>query len=63
MTVHDFEENVEPVIIEYNRNAFEGGEAPDYVYYFEDILKIAPQETNEYYNPEPIRRNKNDNRN
>ena len=52
MTVHDFEENVEPVIIEYNRNAYGGGDAPDYVYYLGDILKIDPQEIVEYYNPE-----------
>ena len=52
ITLHDFEENIEPIIIEYNRSSFEGGEAPDYVYYFEDILKIAPQETIEYYNPD-----------
>ena len=51
MTTHDFEENVEPIIIEYNRED-SGGGIPDYVYDFTDVLKIEPQETNEYYKPE-----------
>ena len=52
ITLHDFEENIEPIIIEYNRSISEEGIAPDYVYYFENSLKIAPQETIEYYNPD-----------
>ena len=52
MTVHDFEENIEPQVVEYWRNAFEGGEVPSYIYDFSETLKIAPQETLEYYNPE-----------
>ena len=51
MTVHDFEENVEPIIIKYNR-AEPGGAVPDYIYDFNEVLKIEPQETAEYYNPE-----------
>ena len=51
MTVHDFEESVEPVIIEFNRAGI-GGDLVDYVYNFEDVLKVKPQETIEYYNPE-----------
>ena len=51
MTVHDFEVNIEPIIIEYNRE-FEMMDIADYVYNFESLLKIAPQETYEYYNPE-----------
>lgn len=51
MTVHDFEENIEPIIIEYNRQGENGG-IPDYIYDFSDMLKIEPQNTVEYYNPE-----------
>ena len=51
MTVHDFEENIEPIIIKYNRRDENGG-IPDYVYDFSDLLKIGPQNTVEYYNPE-----------
>lgn len=51
MTVHDFEENIEPIIVEYNR-AEEGGGIPDYVYNFSEMLKIEPQSVTEYYNPE-----------
>lgn len=51
MTLHDFEENIEPVIIEVNR-ADPGGALPDYIYNFGDILKVEPQEIREYYNPE-----------
>ena len=51
MTIHDFEENIEPIIIKYNRME-PSGEFPNYVYDFKDILKIEPQETIEYYNPE-----------
>lgn len=51
MTVHDFEENIEPIIMNYNRQE-ETGAAPDYVYDFSEMLKIEPQNTTEYYNPE-----------
>lgn len=51
MTVHDFEENIEPIIVEYNRSENEGG-IPDYIYDFSEKLKIEPQNTVEYYNPE-----------
>lgn len=51
MSVHDFEENIEPIIIEYNRQDESGG-LPDYIYDFTDMLDIQPQETIEYYNPE-----------
>ena len=51
MTVHDFEVSIEPVILEYNRS-FEMMDILDYVYDFENLLKIAPQETYEYYHPE-----------
>ncbi len=51
MTVHDFEENIEPIIMEYNRQAEEGA-VEEYIYNFSDLLKIEPQETIEYYNPE-----------
>lgn len=51
MTVHDFEENIEPIIIKYNRQDASGG-LPDYVYDFTDMLKIEAQNTNEYYDPE-----------
>ena len=48
---HDFEENIEPIIMNYNRQE-ETGAAPDYVYDFSEMLKIEPQNTTEYYNPE-----------
>ena len=51
MTVHDFEENIEPIIINHNRQDENGG-IPDYIYNFSDLLKIEPQNTVEYYNPE-----------
>ena len=51
MTVHDFEENIEPIIIEYARQDESGG-IPDYIYDFSVLLKIEPQNTTEYYNPE-----------
>lgn len=51
MTVRDFDVNIEPIIIEYNRE-FGMTDIPDYIYNFESLLKIAPQETYEYYNPE-----------
>lgn len=50
MTAHDFEENIEPIIIDYARQDESGG-IPDYVYDFSELLKIEPQNTTEYYNP------------
>ena len=50
MTVHDFEENIEPIIIDYARQD-EGGGVPDYVYDFSELLNLEPQNTIEYYNP------------
>lgn len=51
MTVHDFEENVEDIIIEYNRQMNDGG-YPEYIYDFSNVLKIEFQGSEEYYNPE-----------
>lgn len=51
MNVNDFEQNIEPIIIEYNRKDKNGG-LSDYIYDFTNILDIQPQETTEYYNPE-----------
>lgn len=51
MTVHDFEENIETIIIEYNR-ANITGEYPNYIYDFTNVLKVEPQRTVEYYIPE-----------
>ena len=51
MTVHDFEENIEPIIIKYARQD-EGGGLPNYIYDFSDLLGIEPQNMIEYYNPE-----------
>ena len=51
MTVHDFEENVEPIIIKKNREQGEG-EIPTYIYDFKDVLNIETQAINEEYNPE-----------
>ena len=51
MSVHDFEENIEPIIMEYNRADPSGG-IPEYIYNFSEKLKIEPQTTTEYYNPE-----------
>ena len=50
MTVHDFEENIEPIIIDYNRQ--NGIGRANYVYDFNNVLKIEPQNVIEYYNPE-----------
>lgn len=50
ITVHDFEENIEPRIIEYNRQEDEA--MSYYLYDFSEILKIEPEKTIEYYNPE-----------
>lgn len=51
MTVEEFANNIEPVIIEYNRQDENGG-LPDYIYNFSEILDIEPQDTVEYYNPD-----------
>ena len=51
MTIHDFEENIEPIIIENNRRD-PSGALPEYIYDFSKVLKIEPQRTMEYYNPE-----------
>lgn len=51
MSVHDFEENIEPIIINYARQDTSGG-LPDYIYDFSNILRIEPQTVTEYYNPE-----------
>lgn len=51
MTVHDFEENIKPIIIEYARKDENGG-LPDYIYDFSEMLNIEPQQIIEYYNPE-----------
>lgn len=51
MTVNDFEGDIENTIIENNRMAIDR-ELPNYIYNFEEWLKISPQEINEYYNPE-----------
>lgn len=48
MTKHDFEENIEPLVIKYNRE--QGNNLCEYVYDFEEMLKIQPQENIEYYN-------------
>ena len=51
MTVEEFTNKIEPIIIEYNRQDENGG-LPDYIYDFSEILDISPQDTVEYYNPE-----------
>ncbi len=51
MTTHDFEENIEPIIIKYDRMD-PSGEFPDYVYDFSEKLNIQPQEIVQYYNTE-----------
>ena len=51
MTIHDFEENIEPIIIENNRMD-PSGALPEYIYDFSKVLKIEPQRSIEYYNPE-----------
>lgn len=52
MTIHDFETTIEPIIIEYDRKAEEGGDVPEYIYNFSDALKIEPQRLTEYYDIE-----------
>lgn len=44
-------ENVEPIIIKTNRE-YSGGDIPEYIYDFTDILKVGPQNIDEYFNPE-----------
>lgn len=51
MTVEEFENKIESIIIDYNRQDENGG-LPDYIYYFSGIIDIEPQDTVEYYNPE-----------
>lgn len=51
MTVHDFQENIEPIIIEYSRQ-YDNGILNGEVYNFSNILNLEPQNTIEYYNPE-----------
>ena len=51
MTVHDFEENIEPIIIDYARQ-YDNGILNGEVYNFTEILNLEPQNTVEYYNPE-----------
>lgn len=51
ITVHDFEENIEPIIIQYNRGV-EFAAIPDYVYDFTEMLDLGPYTLIEYYNPE-----------
>jgi len=50
MTVQEFEEKVEPVIIEYARQDESRG-ILDYIYNFSNLLDIEPQNIIEYYNP------------
>lgn len=50
ITVHDFEENIEPIIIKYNRQ--QDGVTSNYLYDFSEVLKSEPQKVVEYYNPE-----------
>ena len=52
MTVHDFEENIEPIIMAHNKETVTGDWLGYYVYDFSEMLKIEPQSTTEYYNPE-----------
>ncbi len=49
MTAHDFTENIEPIVIQKNREAHESD--IEFVYDFSSLLGISPQETTEYYNP------------
>lgn len=51
MDVNDFKQNIEPIIIEYNRKNENGG-LPDYIYDFSNMLDTQPQDNVEYYNPE-----------
>lgn len=51
MTINEFKEKAEPVIIEYNRTD-SNEEIPNYVYDFKDALNVQAQSTKEYYNSE-----------
>lgn len=51
MTVEEFENKIEPIIINYNRQDEKGG-LPDYIYDFSISLDIEPQAIVEYYNPD-----------
>lgn len=50
VTTHDFEENIKPIVIDYNR--LDASAMSNYVYDFKKVLKIEPQTTIEYYRPE-----------
>lgn len=50
VTVNDFEENIKPIIINHNRR--NSSAMSNYIYDFKNVLKIEPQTTMEYYNPE-----------
>lgn len=51
MTVHDFEENIEAIVIKTNREQGEG-EIPTFVYDFKELLNIEPEILREEYDPE-----------
>ena len=51
MSVDEFKNNIEPIIIDYARQDENGG-LPDYIYDFNGILDIEPQNTVEYYSSE-----------
>ena len=51
ITVQDFKENIEPIIIEYNRKGNKLEES-DYIYDFSEILQTQVEEFIEYYDPE-----------
>lgn len=51
MTPDNFKQNIEPMIIKYNKED-NGGGIPNYVYNFEEILNVKPQTTMEYYDPQ-----------
>mgnify|MGYP004639541767 CR=1 FL=1 len=50
MTVHDFEESIEPIIIKVNRQDMQAT-IPDYIYDFKDVLSVEIQSIKEYYDP------------
>ena len=52
MTVLDFEETIEPIMIEECKSSSYDQPITHMIYNFTDILKIAPQTTVEYYNTE-----------
>lgn len=51
MTVEEFEEKMEPIIIEYNREEHKIDES-DYLYDFSQVTDVGIQEVMEYYDPE-----------